>query len=129
MWSIFEPELNKRLHDLNQESTFRERVRASLMEILASGQYTMSDVASKLAISTRTLQRRLATENTTFQKELEALREELAHHYLTQSTYTNNQIVFLLGYEETTSFYRAFRSWTGQTPEHVRLQSNRPSNN
>ncbi|MEM9777716.1 MAG: AraC family transcriptional regulator ligand-binding domain-containing protein [Chloroflexota bacterium] len=121
MWSIFEPALNKRLQDLNQESSFSERVRASLMEILASGQYSMSDVASKLAISNRTLQRRLAAENTTFQKELEQIREELAFHYLSTSDYTNNQIAFLLGYEEATSFYRAFRNWTGQTPEQVRM--------
>ena len=120
MWSIFEPALNKRLQDLNQESNFRERVRACLMEILASGQYSMSDVAAKLAISNRTLQRRLSAENTTFQQELDNLREELAHHYLINTDYTNNQIAFLLGYEEPTSFYRAFRTWTGQTPETAR---------
>ena len=123
LWSVFEPALNKRLQDLNQESSFRERVRASLIEILASGQYSMSDVASKLAISNRTLQRRLAAEDTTFQKELEKLREELALHYLHQTNYTNNQIAFLLGYEEPTSFYRAFRNWTGHTPEKIRLGS------
>lgn len=37
MWSIFEPELNKRLQSLTSDSPFRERVRANLIEILASG--------------------------------------------------------------------------------------------
>ena len=120
MLSIFEPVLDKRLQDLTQESSFRDRVRACLIEILASGDYAMSDVASRLAISTRTLQRRLNQENTTFQKELDNLREELARNYLSNSEYTSNQIAFLLGYEEPTSFYRAFRTWTGQTPELVR---------
>ena len=120
MWSIFEPELNKRLQDITQESGFRDRVRACLVEILASGHYSMNDVASRLAISTRTLQRRLKQEDTSFQKELDSLREELARHYLSSSDYTSNQIAFLLGYEEPTSFFRAFRTWTGQTPEHVR---------
>ncbi|MEL6525713.1 MAG: AraC family transcriptional regulator, partial [Chloroflexota bacterium] len=48
------------------------------------------------------------------------LREELARSYLTTSDYTSGQIAFLLGYEDPNSFFRAFRSWTGQTPEVVR---------
>lgn len=120
MWSIFEPELRKRMDDLTQDSPFRERVRVCLIEILASGQYSMDDVASRLAISSRTLQRRLHEENTNFQKELDNLREELARHYLSSSDYSSGQIAFLLGYEEPNSFFRAFRAWTGQTPETIR---------
>lgn len=122
MWSIFEPQLKTRLNDLVAESGFRERVRACLMEIMASGQYTMTDVAGRLAVSTRTLQRRLKAEGTTFQHELDTLREELARNYLARSDYSSGQIAFLLGYEDPNSFYRAFRTWTGQTPETVRAQ-------
>lgn len=121
MWSIFEPELNKRMQDLEKDAKFRDRVRASLMEILASGQYSMADVASRLAVSTRTLQRRLREEDTSFQKELDTLREELAHHYLAKSDFSSGQIAFLLGYQDPNSFFRAFRTWTGQTPELARL--------
>ena len=124
MLSIFEPVLDKRLHEITQETSFRDRVRACLVEILASGQYSMGDVASRLAMSTRTLQRRLNQENTSFQKELDGLREDLALHYLSDSNYTSNQIAFLLGYDEPTSFFRAFRNWTGQTPEHMRSVMN-----
>ena len=120
MWSIFEPALTKRLQDLTQQSSFPERVRACLMEILASGQYSMADVAQKLAMSTRTLHRRLQKDGTTFQSVLDDLREELARHYLASSDYSSAEIAFLLGYEEPNSFYRAFRAWTGQTPEAVR---------
>ncbi len=120
MWSLFEPELNKRLKDLTHEASFQERVRACLIEILASGQTSMEDVASRLAVSSRTLQRRLQAEGTSFQAVLDGLREELALRYLTNSEYSSGQIAFLLGYEEPNSFYRAFRAWTGQTPEHAR---------
>ncbi|MEM7798320.1 MAG: AraC family transcriptional regulator ligand-binding domain-containing protein [Chloroflexota bacterium] len=120
MWSIFEPELNRRMQDLSQRATYTEKVRACLMEILASGQYNVNDVALRLAVSRRTLQRHLRNEGTSFQQELDRLREELARHYLTKSEYSSGQIAFLLGYEEPNSFYRAFRSWTGQTPEVVR---------
>lgn len=123
MWAIFEPELNMRMKDLDQQSDFRMRVRACLMEIMASGHYSMADVASRLAVSTRTLQRRLSEENTTFQKEIDSLREELARTYLAKSDYSSGQIAFLLGYEDPNSFFRAFRAWTGQTPEGVRAQA------
>ncbi|MBI1297604.1 helix-turn-helix domain-containing protein [bacterium] len=120
MWSIFEPELNIRMHRLGVGATVRERVRACLMEILAGGEYTMADVAKRLAISPRTLQRHLAQEGTTFQNELNSLRAELARHYLTNSHYSGAEISFLLGYQDANSFFRAFHAWTGQTPETVR---------
>lgn len=120
MWSIFEPQLNQRMQDLLQNATYTERVRACLMEILASGQYNVDEVASRLSVSRRTLQRNLSNEGTSFQRILDGLREDLARHYLTNSDYTSGQIAFLLGYEELSSFYRAFRAWTGQTPEVVR---------
>jgi AraC-like DNA-binding protein len=120
MWDFFEPELRKRLEDLKRDASFRERVRACLVEMLASGTYSKEAVAAKLAVSSRTLGRRLRAENTTFQQVLDELREELALHYLSNSDYTSGQIAFLLGYEEPNSFFRAFRAWTGQTPEVAR---------
>lgn len=120
MWSIFEPELNQRMQDLTQNATYTERVRVCLMEILASGQYNVDDVATRLAVSRRTLQRHLRNEGTSFQKVLDGLREELARNYLSKSEYSSGQIAFLLGYEDPNSFFRAFRSWTGKTPEVVR---------
>ncbi|MEO0598579.1 MAG: helix-turn-helix domain-containing protein, partial [Chloroflexota bacterium] len=120
MWSIFEPQLNQRMQDLAQNATYAEKVRACLIEILASGQYNVDDVASRLAVSRRTLQRHLRNEGTSFQQVLDGLREELARHYLAKSEYSSGQIAFLLGYEDPNSFFRAFRTWTGQTPDVVR---------
>lgn len=126
MWAILEPAFDKRMENLTQDASFRDRVRACLLEMLASGHYSMTYVAAKLAISNRTLQRRLMEEGTTFQEVLDGLREELARHYLSVTDYTSAEISFLLGYEEPNSFFRAFRAWTGQTPEIVR--ANRQSN-
>jgi len=117
MWSIFEPELRHRMADLDRHATTSEKVRTSLMETLASGRYRVDDVASRLAVSPRTLQRRLREEGTTFQQILDAVRKDLAGGYLARSDFSNEQIAFLLGYEDSSSFYRAFRTWTGRTPE------------
>ena len=80
----------------------------------------MTDVARRLAVSTRTLQRRLSEEGTSFQQELNGLRADLARHYLTNSRYSSAEISFLLGYSDPNSFIRAFHAWTGQTPESAR---------
>lgn len=122
MWNFFEPELKKRLSELQKESTFSNRVRSSLYELLPSGRGTSDSVAKTLAVSKRTLQRYLKNEGTTFQKELNKTREQLARHYLENSSLPGSQISFLLGFDDPNSFVRAFRSWTGKTPEKVRSE-------
>ncbi|MCG8367904.1 MAG: AraC family transcriptional regulator [Pseudanabaenales cyanobacterium] len=123
MWSIFEPELQKRMKHLEIGSQFCDRVRACLMEILASGQSSMAEIAQKLAVSPRTLQRRLQEEGTSFQQELSNLRAELANYYLANTPYSSAEISFLLGYSDPSSFFRAFHFWTGKTPDVVREMS------
>lgn len=123
MWEFFEPELRRRLSELDEDASTAERVRASLLELLPTGTWTMEATARHLAVSTRTLQRRLRDERTTFQAVLNATRESLARHYLTASTMPATEIAFLLGYADTNSFYRAFQTWTGQTPQTVRATS------
>jgi AraC-like DNA-binding protein len=48
-------------------------------------------------------------------------RERLSRHYLTRTDLTYAEISFLVGFGEPSSFFRAFREWTGETPESVRL--------
>ena len=54
--------------------------------------------------------RRLSKSKVTFQELLEDVRRELAHHYLKQAAVEFNEVAFLLGYEDTNSFFRAFQS-------------------
>lgn len=121
MWEFFEPELRRRLADLEVGATMTDRVRAALLELLPQGRTTVQAVAHELAVSPRTLQRRLRGEHTTFQAVLTGTRESLARHYLRQGRLRSAEIAFLIGYEEPSSFHRAFHTWTGQTPERARL--------
>ncbi len=121
MWNFFEPELKKRLSELKADATMAEQVRAVLLELLPAGAASSDSVAHKLRMSTRTLQRRLKQENTSFQILLNNTRQALAEHYFAKSTLPVAEISFLLGYEDSNSFYRAFRNWTGKTPEQVRV--------
>jgi AraC-like DNA-binding protein len=120
MWTFFEPELRRRLALLEAGASTEDRVRAVLLELLPAGRTSMSEVGRELAMSSRTLQRRLAGEGTSFQAVLAGTREALARHYLAHDGLTTAEVSFLLGYAEPSSFYRAFHEWTGQTPDRVR---------
>jgi AraC-like DNA-binding protein len=120
LWAAFEPELRRRLGDLDAPATTAERVRAALLEALPSGLASMDTIAGKLMLSKRTLQRRIEAEGTTYQQILDDTRTDLALHYLEHTALTVGEVSFLLGFSEPNSFYRAFRAWTGATPEGVR---------
>ncbi|MBU0936211.1 MAG: AraC family transcriptional regulator [Spirochaetes bacterium] len=120
LWGFFEPQLQKHLDELEQDSTFAGRVRNILVELLPLGESSIDVVAEKLRVSRRTLQRRLNDENTNYQKCLNHTRELLARHYLTQSDVSSAEISFLLGFEDPGSFCRVFHLWVGQTPEDFR---------
>ena len=115
MWQYIEPELRRRLSEMEIDDSMAARVRSALVELLPAGKTTIDFVASKLCMSRRTLQRKLTDEHTTFQQQLNSTRLLLAQNYLRDSERTNDDIAFLLGYEDTTSFLRAFSTWTGQT--------------
>lgn len=113
MWEFFEPELKRRLSMMETDDSCAARVRSALMELLPSGECTIDDVAKKLGYSKRSLQRKLQEEDTNFQKQLNHTRELLARTYLANTDMTTEDIAFLLGYQESGSFLRAFTVWTG----------------
>ena len=120
IWEAFEPQLRRRLADLELDAPIGDRVGAVLLELLPVGRTTVPEVAAELAMSTRTLHRQLKAQGASYQEILNSTREQLARHYLQNPSLSAAEIAFLLGYEETSSFYRAFQSWTGETPEQVR---------
>ena len=122
MWEFFEPELQKRLSEMDRDDSFSAKVRSALTELLPSGAGTADDVAAKLGVSKRTLQRKLTEENTSFQKQLNGTRELLAKHYLRNTDMSSDDIAFLLGYQEINSFLRAFSAWTGMSVTEFRAK-------
>ena len=125
MWDYFEPELKRRLSEMEIDDSFSARVRSALMELLPGEQCSVDDVADKLGCSKRTLQRKLNEEGTTFQKQLNHTRELLAKHYIKSTDMTSNEISYLLGYQDLNSFLRAFSIWTGTTISEYKKSSQR----
>jgi AraC-like DNA-binding protein len=61
-----------------------------------------------------------------FSNVLQQQRVELAKGYLEQEELSLDEVAYLLGYSEQSSFGRAFRRWTGSTPQSYRAQTSRP---
>lgn len=122
MWSFFEPNLTQSLAELDHSIKTREKVKAILLESLPAGLGNIDEVAQRLALSKRSLQRLLEEENTNFKTVLDDTRRELAQYYLIQSSISTSEISFLLGFQEVNSFFRAFKHWTGETPNTYRHQ-------
>ncbi len=120
MWEFFEDKLNQKLADLDSCANTVDRIRAVLLESLPSGRSSIDHVANTLAMSKRTLQRKLSAEAETYQSVLQSVRGELADHYLQKSKISLGEISFLLGFNEASSFIRAYSAWKGISPGHYR---------
>ena len=96
--------------------TLRSAVEAEVEKLLPDGKAKAENVAEALALSLRTLARRLADEGTTYGEVVDQLRKSLATQYLNDPGMSLGQIAWLLGYEGSTSFNHAFKRWTGRSP-------------
>jgi AraC-like DNA-binding protein len=98
------------------------RLRKLLVEQLTLGEPTLKDVARRLGVSQRSLQRRLDAEQTSYRGVLENTRHELALSYMGDFRYSITDIAYLLGFGSATSFGRAFVRWTGEQPRIYRAR-------
>ena len=97
-----------------------QRVEDYVRGALPSGTCSIERCAKKLGTSVRTLQSRLAESGVRFSDILERQRMELAKVYLQDDELTLDEVALRLGYSEQTSFGRAFKRWTGETPQRFR---------
>ncbi|MBO0128990.1 AraC family transcriptional regulator [Agrobacterium sp. OT33] len=117
---LLTPALASALGEIQARSSIREQVKVVLRRNLASGRPELSDVAFDIGMSERTLQRRITDEGTTFRELLVEARQELGRQLLSDPLAEIEEVACLLGYQDTSSFYRAFRDWEGVTPNRWR---------
>ena len=106
---------------------FPARVCGEIAEMLCDGAPGVAAVARKLAMSGRSLQRRLADHGTSFRELLQRIRFELAEEYLAGSDLRVSEIAGLLGYSEANSFTNAFRAEKGLSPTQWRKRHPGPA--
>jgi AraC-like DNA-binding protein len=113
--------LAKQLAELDR-SNVAARCKAALLERMALGESPDMDVARSLHMSRRTLQRKLAEADLTYQQLVDDTRRDLALRYVDDAAKSVTEITFLLGFAGQSAFTRAFRRWTGVTPTEYRAQ-------
>ncbi|CAI8858859.1 AraC family transcriptional regulator ligand-binding domain-containing protein [Pseudomonas sp. IT-P291] len=91
-------------------------VKQLLRDLLPSGRATIEKVADCMAFNSRTLQRRLAQEGTSFQRLLDETRQGMARSYLEDLSISMKQMSGLLGYADSSGFSRAFNRWFENSP-------------
>lgn len=98
------------------------RVYKVFGEVLETGAVSLDDVAKHLGIKPRTLRTRLSEAGTNFNQLLADYRCNLAKKLLAGTEESIDEIVYLTGFSEPSTFYRAFKRWTNQTPVEYRNQ-------
>lgn len=102
--------------DSSVNANFTSKVQHLLASLLHLGEPLREDIAKQLAMSERTLQRRLAEEHTSFTKLVDDTRREMAQQYLRSGQLSLKKLSFQLGFSEPSTFYRACKRWFGRSP-------------
>ena len=117
MVEYLEPQLKQKLAEMESETfeTFASRVQKKLFQLIPSGRFGLENVAEEFGISGRTLQRNLSVEKTSFNQLVKDIQKIMTFNYLEAKELSIDEIAYLIGYTELSSFYRAFKKWTGKT--------------
>ena len=83
---------------------------------LPAGDPGIDAIAATLGLNTRSVQRRLKDEHTTYRELRDSFRRTTACKLLANPRVPIKEIAFLLGYQDLGAFYRAFRRWEDDSP-------------
>jgi len=110
-----------RLADIHRQFPDPTSVSSRIAQMMKGSSYLglpdLREMGANLNMSVRTLQRKLKEEGVTYQQVAESVRKALAIDYLNTGKHPIKQISFMLGYNDPGAFTRAFKKWTGQTPQ------------
>jgi AraC-like DNA-binding protein len=115
------PGLESALSKRNSGASIIDDVKESINRSMRGQRPSIQSVAKDLCVSSRTLQRRLEEEGTSYQRLLDGVRQDAARRLLASTDLEAAEIAFLLGFEELNSFTRAFQAWEGATPMRWRV--------
>jgi len=113
---VLAPQFEEQLQQYRDEDSFIELVRRTVQDKLTGHRPSIDEISEALHMGPRTLQRRLQDSGSSFQRVLDEARHQMARYYLSNSALELNEAAYLLGFEDPSSFGRAFRSWEGMTP-------------
>jgi AraC-like DNA-binding protein len=123
LYPVLRRYLDNVLREMPREDGLLASARRIVGELLRDGDPTLAQMASKLEIGPRTLQRRLKEDGIDFKALVDDTRRRFSLNYLRDRKNTLTEIAYLLGYSEVSAFNRAFKRWTGATPSDYRRRA------
>ncbi|MEQ8299776.1 MAG: AraC family transcriptional regulator [Hyphomonas sp.] len=121
IWKFLSSHIEASLPD--EDLPFERQLGLQVADMLSEGVPQLDEVAGRLGMSARTLQRRLSDHGVTFQTVVTQARLELAQSLMSGTRYSLAEIAFLTGFSEQSAFSRAFKRWVGKTPGAFRNDS------
>ncbi len=97
-------------------------VESLIKDALPTGIPSIHYISALMAMSTRTLTRRLSAAGVTYRDLLKKTQEQIAKNLLRNTTQSMGEIAFLTGFSEQSAFNRAFKKWTNLTPSEFKKQ-------
>ena len=120
--AIHEEVIERYLLKLDRDNIVN-RLRLALIEEMPSGGVSEEEMARRLSLSKRTMNRKLRENGTSYRKILTSVRKDLARRYVHDRDFSVTEMAFLLGYNNPSAFSRAFSSWFGHSPIAARKKS------
>jgi AraC-like DNA-binding protein len=114
--SLLADVMDRHLATLGPAASFEQGMLTVLRSMMNGNMPTLASLAQRSGMSQRTLQRRLAESNTSFQRLLRQVLHETSEELLARESLSHGEIAFLLGYSQESAFSRAYKSWTGRSP-------------
>ena len=108
-------QLISQLLDKEQQQSVSSLVRRYMLQTIPGINFSLKSTALALNMSDRTLQRKLLSENTSYQIILDDVRKELAIKYLKENI-SLVEISFLLGFETQSAFNKFFKKHFEKQP-------------
>lgn len=108
------------IHVRRAEGAVVQQVRRAIHDKLCSGMPSREEIARHLGMSARTLHSRLAEQGHSFRGLANQVRRETAESLLTRPSISLAEVAYVTGFSDQSAFQRAFKSWTGRTPNGFR---------
>jgi AraC-like DNA-binding protein len=115
-------EAERKLNQLGRAKSYSERLRQHLVASAADGCPDMADAARELGMSVRSLRRRLCEEGARYGQLVEEAQACVAKRLLDDAKRSIYEAAYDMGFSEPSAFHRAFKRWTGMTPNQYRAR-------
>lgn len=115
--------LNDMLDDQQMEASLELQISSIISKEYGNNFPDFVSICERLNMTTQTVRRRLRNANTSYQEIKDNIRKEAAIYYLGKAHLSIDEIALLMGFSEASSFHRAFKKWTRQTPAAYRKRA------